>query len=586
VWRKYSFNTNNQTGGFGIGAKSAFAYTDSFTVVSHYNGTAFHYVAHVTTDFCGTLDLITQNPTSEPNGTEIQIAIQSKDLESFCDAVERAIQYWDPKEFPKVDGFERAATLDRLGNFEIVSGVARGLLLVIDGIPYSIPHSVDKKDNQSELTYLLGDKVTGLLHFKTGEIDIAANRESITNCESNQNAIRTAMKQAIRDIKAMLKKSVTSQKTLEDALDTHRELSRNYNHSEDYELQFNGDSFTLNTNGGLISELFSGIIVREYSTSSDYYSRRSRLRISGEKPSSVDFRLNGIYWTDDITSHANQNRRIKAAGEDVVLLCADPNSPELKRLAMHLGIAGTSSLGPASVRRSVKKESTADVVINHYVKETSRQTISKVVSLDRNRQTDKTVYVYAVREDADDNSSYKSVNALMTRLGLSFALVNKATQKKIAGDSYFVSFEDFCKNARKYMAKDKWNLFLNTFKKVIARDDYYSDDAHCFELYRDLAKCRLKDRALKRALQVVSDIDTDKAFSFEYRQRPSLTDKPIAALVKAVPELALYTVQCAAIIRFKKQYVLFKACKDSIYNRVKAAPALAVYLNTVYRKGN
>src|SRR5574343_369620 len=30
-------NTNTQTGGFGIGAKSAFAITDSFVVVSFYN---------------------------------------------------------------------------------------------------------------------------------------------------------------------------------------------------------------------------------------------------------------------------------------------------------------------------------------------------------------------------------------------------------------------------------------------------------------------------------------------------------------------------------------------------------------------
>ena len=71
---------NSQTGGFGIGAKSAWAYTDSFTVITFVDGIKRSYVAHVGANKNGRVDLISEEKTNEPNGTLISILVRDRDI--------------------------------------------------------------------------------------------------------------------------------------------------------------------------------------------------------------------------------------------------------------------------------------------------------------------------------------------------------------------------------------------------------------------------------------------------------------------------------------------------------------------------
>ena len=82
--------TNAQTGGFGIGAKSAWAYTDSFTIISITSGVKRTYVAHTGVNNQGRLDLVDTVDTDEPTGTEIHVAVKSQDLGQFQNAIWRA----------------------------------------------------------------------------------------------------------------------------------------------------------------------------------------------------------------------------------------------------------------------------------------------------------------------------------------------------------------------------------------------------------------------------------------------------------------------------------------------------------------
>ena len=86
-------NTNTQTGGFGIGAKSAFSYTDSFTVVSYYNGIKYTYLCYMTKEKGG-CDLLNQEPTKEKNGVEISVPVKRESLGEFRDAVKRCVEFW------------------------------------------------------------------------------------------------------------------------------------------------------------------------------------------------------------------------------------------------------------------------------------------------------------------------------------------------------------------------------------------------------------------------------------------------------------------------------------------------------------
>lgn len=181
-------DSNSQTGGFGIGAKSAWAYTDSFTIISYVNGTKRTYVAHKSGGG-GNLDLVNTEATKEGNGTEIQIAVKPNDIQSFRQACQRAVIFWKASETPVLKGIA-ADEIEKLSNsfsfddsFTLypslpvsVSEYGCRLILNIDGIPYTINNNV--RDGG---LYKLTQKVKGTIvaNLSNGVVNIAPNREEL-----------------------------------------------------------------------------------------------------------------------------------------------------------------------------------------------------------------------------------------------------------------------------------------------------------------------------------------------------------------------------------------------------------------------
>lgn len=88
--------SKKQQGFFGIGAKAAWAYKgcDSFTVVSYHAGVKYTYVAHSGLSSRGTLSLLSKEPSEEPSGVCIMIAVRPDDFEVFKQAIQRAVFLW------------------------------------------------------------------------------------------------------------------------------------------------------------------------------------------------------------------------------------------------------------------------------------------------------------------------------------------------------------------------------------------------------------------------------------------------------------------------------------------------------------
>ena len=189
-------NTNTQTGGFGIGAKSAFSYTDSFTVTSFYNGVRYLYVAHLGDE--GGVNLISQNNTTQPNGVEISIGVKPKDISDFRNAVQRCVKFWsEPIKFCGAkDIFQLKPTLT-LGNMTVYaeSHPPRTIYL-IDGIEYDLMEEQggnywSKKDNG-----LHTGTSTVALNIPNGHFKIASSRERLENNDTNKAKQEAELKTA------------------------------------------------------------------------------------------------------------------------------------------------------------------------------------------------------------------------------------------------------------------------------------------------------------------------------------------------------------------------------------------------------
>lgn len=75
--------TNDQIGGFGLGSKSPFAYTDAFTVVSIQQGVKRLYAAFRGADGIPQISLAEEKPTNELDGMEIKVPVRRDDYATF-----------------------------------------------------------------------------------------------------------------------------------------------------------------------------------------------------------------------------------------------------------------------------------------------------------------------------------------------------------------------------------------------------------------------------------------------------------------------------------------------------------------------
>ena len=86
--------SNNYIGGFGIGSKSPFAYTDSFIVVSYQNGTKKSYCAFISEDGYPSIAKMDESNTTETNGFEVKFKINPSDKEEFISEVKNQLKFF------------------------------------------------------------------------------------------------------------------------------------------------------------------------------------------------------------------------------------------------------------------------------------------------------------------------------------------------------------------------------------------------------------------------------------------------------------------------------------------------------------
>ena len=220
VFCVYGESTKRQTdaiGGFGIGGKSAFAYTNAFSITSYYNGFKTVYLSESDSSPEGTLRKISQSNTDEPNGVCISIPIKDQDLKIAENAVLRSALFWEvqPKiinaddsfKWPKVKHYEDFVVVD---NSEIKNIIKPDSIYIVKNIPYentaitskdifqnykSQYHNYDEMPNvfknQKDKTYILklDSKIT----------HINPNRESLEGVDDNVTGVINAHQKILQE---------------------------------------------------------------------------------------------------------------------------------------------------------------------------------------------------------------------------------------------------------------------------------------------------------------------------------------------------------------------------------------------------
>jgi len=214
VFIKYTASTkcddNIQTGGFGLGAKTPFSYSDTFTIITNVDGVKYSYACFIDETKVGKLAMLNQAETNDENGTEIIIPVKSADFNTFSQWTESATRHW--KVVPIIKGarftYRQMVKAVEGDNWAIVisTDYNREVKIIIDGIEYPLDLSALKTYADSALISSLRDNL--FLYFDIGELTLSASREQIYLDKPTQDKIKARIDKIINDMRVEIQKKI------------------------------------------------------------------------------------------------------------------------------------------------------------------------------------------------------------------------------------------------------------------------------------------------------------------------------------------------------------------------------------------
>jgi len=427
-------NDNMQTGGFGLGAKTPFSYSDSFSIVTNFDGIQYNYSCNIDETKVGKLMLLSQSPTKEKNGTEIVIPVKQKNFTEFATWTEQACRHWDVK--PIIKG----GTITWQENKKILEGNKwaitasqdwqRHARMIIDGIEY--PLELDSLKKYADAKLIDAAKGHFIMYFGVGELSLSASRENIYLDERTQNIIRARLDGILKEIK----KSVT------DKLDTMANLwDANIYYRKELKSAFNNLAFlgTLSWNGIALGDSHV-----QTGCPTFYFSKGKYSRKFGTDPNKLT-RSNNTYLTFDDSSALYINdlplkeptpRHVKKAFED------DP-----KLLSVQV-VCPTDKITLASLEKSIGLDKMAPKLLSSITKASARSYTPATSRL--------LIFKFDNKANAFRQVSYASIEED----------TNKKCICKLTKDSY--------PNSRQPYLKNKQSLSLSAIKTLIGKFPDYS----------------------------------------------------------------------------------------------------------------
>ena len=194
VFTQYGYSTKKQSktsiGCLGIGSKSAFCYTDNFTVISFFNGIKSTYLCYLDNSGLGKINTLTNEPTDSPNGLEIVVPIKQNDIKSFIE-VAKKLFIWS-KVKPIIYGNEELSNYLKNYQMDVVkesynwrlyklpysSYSNNDIICLMGNIPYPINLNHFDRFNKKH-AFFMKNGVGVVLEVELGAVSFSANRETL-----------------------------------------------------------------------------------------------------------------------------------------------------------------------------------------------------------------------------------------------------------------------------------------------------------------------------------------------------------------------------------------------------------------------
>ena len=201
-------NLSNQTGGFGLGCKSPFAYSDNFEVTSIHEGVKTVYQmtkASDETDGKPAINKIYSIRTDEPSGLTVKMPVREDDMDKFINAISRVCA---SSEKPALFNGREVKHLPPFRNFIFTSNfglpfryqhliyIKYGeVLYPLDQSPVSAFYDIYSKlkDFVDAFNNSCAERIVLILKAPANSLSVTPSRESLRYTETVQKTIKTLL---------------------------------------------------------------------------------------------------------------------------------------------------------------------------------------------------------------------------------------------------------------------------------------------------------------------------------------------------------------------------------------------------------
>jgi len=238
---------NVQTGGFGLGCKTPFAYTDSFniTTITQEGDKRYRrqYSAYIDETQIGAMSLLIETETDEHTGTTISIPVKTADIRTFEDNILKVSRFWKVR--PELKNSKRSWPTEQIEfegtNWTLANGNGGSSsyqyygynsgnpLVIIDGVQYPLKTDlVAKKANGDAATQLARRSIR--LFFNTGELQVTANREDLDYQPEVIDKIVKRLNECVEELREKMNATVVNATCLRDAISSWEKAKSMYRH--------------------------------------------------------------------------------------------------------------------------------------------------------------------------------------------------------------------------------------------------------------------------------------------------------------------------------------------------------------------
>lgn len=222
VYSKYGESTkrgsNEQIGQLGLGCKSAFAYSDSFMILSHQKGKVTTYNAFIDPSNVGRIAKMHTTDTDEDDGIEIQIPVNEGDIRAFRDKAQEFFKYF--KVTPVFRGQEVKIEKDTVifegEGWRMFDARRTESVAIMGNIGYPLNRQAIKwTDNDRDVQAMMQQNIQ--VDFEIGDLEIAASREGLQYTDHTQKSIKDRLRAILSEVVDKLTKDFDNCKTVFEA---------------------------------------------------------------------------------------------------------------------------------------------------------------------------------------------------------------------------------------------------------------------------------------------------------------------------------------------------------------------------------